>query len=150
MSCKHRSWAQAGGQLTGHLRALPRSLWGDLSVVLHLGDLVMREEGISCFDPDVDVLLPAFNPIDKEPMTDVFGHDRGITVLYRFGTSGHTAGHLYHTHLLRSELQHNFEAWPVPGADWSVRSVNDTLEDMTHSVFCVCPPGIVAHTSRFW
>ena len=50
-----------------HLRALPRSLWGDLSVIMHLGDLVFREEGIPCFDPDADILLPAFNPQQREP-----------------------------------------------------------------------------------
>ena len=133
-----------------HLRTLPRTLWGDLSVVMHLGDLVMREEGMPCFDPDVDVLLPAFNPLEHEPMTDVFTQERNITVLYRFGSSGPTASHPYHTRFIRPELLKDYEASPLPGADWSANTVNDTLVDMTRSIFCVCPPGVVAHTSRFW
>ena len=133
-----------------HLRKLPRSLWGDLGLVHHLGDLVMREEGMPCYDPDVDVLLPAFNPIENEPIAEVFTQERNTTVLYRFGTSGPTASHPYHTRLIRPELHKDFLASPLPGADWSARSINETLEDMTHSIFCVCPPGVVAHTSRFW
>ena len=38
----------------------------------------------------------------------------------------------------------------MPGADWRERSINDTLQDMANAIFCVCPPGITAHTSRFW
>ncbi len=133
-----------------HLRWLPRSLWGELSVIMHLGDLVMREEGIPCFDPDVDVLLPAYNPLEQEPLADVYSQERNVTVLYRFGVSGPTASHPYHTRLIRPELRKHFEASPLPGADWSASSISDTLVDMAHSIFCVCPPGVVAHTSRFW
>ena len=133
-----------------HLRWLPRSVWGELSVIMHLGDLVMREEGIPCFDPDIDVLLPAYNPLEQEPLADVYSQERNVTVLYRFGVSGPTASHPYHTRLIRPELRKHFEASPLPGADWSASSISDTLVDMAHSIFCVCPPGVVAHTSRFW
>ena len=129
---------------------LPRNLWGDLSVITHLGDLVLREGGIPCYDPDSDTLLPAFNPLDKEPLTDVWGQERNISLLYRFGFTEPTANHLYHSRLIRPELYEDFEAAPLPGADWSIRTRNDSMEDMTHSLFCVCPPGVVAHTSRFW
>ena len=133
-----------------HLRMLSRSLWGDLALVHHLGDLVMREEGMPCYDPDVDVLLPAYNPLEHEPLADVYSQNRNITVLYRFGTTGPTASHKYFTRLIRPELYKAFEASPLPGADWSARSISETLLDMAHSIFCVCPPGVVAHTSRFW
>ena len=133
-----------------HLRALPRSLWGDLSVILHLGDLAFREEGIPCFDPDADILLPAFNPLQQEPLTDVFSRERNITALYRFGTGGHTAQRPYHTKFVRQELYKEHEAFPLPGSDFSSASKEQTMEDMTSSIFCICPPGIVAHTSRFW
>ena len=64
--------------------------------------------------------------------------------------AGPTAGHKYHSRLIRSELRKQFEQSLVPLADWTARSVNDTLQDMTNAIFCVCPPGVVAHTSRFW
>ena len=157
----HEFWARRNGRdhfvtMTAdsarctHLRALPRTLWGDLSVIMHLGDLVFREEGIPCFDPDADILLPAFNPLQREPLTDVFSRERDITVLYRFGTSGHTAAHPYHTILVRQALYKEHEAFPLPGSDWSAGSINQTMEDMTSAIFCICPPGVVAHTSRFW
>lgn len=133
-----------------HLRAIPRSMWGELGVIMHLGDLTMREEGIPCFDPDSDILLPAHNPLPREPLTDVFSHVRNITVLYRFGTAGPTASHPYHTKLIRPELFKEHEANPVPGSSWASGSIDETMEDMSNSIFCVCPPGIVAHTSRFW
>ena len=133
-----------------HLRAIPRSLWGELGVISHLGDLMMLEEGIPCFDPDSDILMPAYNPLQREPITDVYSHVRNITVLYRFGTTGPTASHPYHNRLLRPELYKEHEANPVPGSSWAAGSINETMEDMTNSIFCVCPPGIVAHTSRFW
>lgn len=133
-----------------HLRALPRSLWGDLGFFMHLGDLTMREEGIPCFDPDSDILMPAHNPLQHEPLTDVYSRVRNITVLYRFGTTGPTASHPYHTRLIRPELLKEHETNPVLGSNWDAGSVNETMEDMSSSIFCVCPPGIVAHTSRFW
>ena len=133
-----------------HLNALPRSVWGDVSIVQHLGDLVLRENGWPCYDPDADILLPGFLPQDAAPLTPVFGKDRQISVLYRFGTSGPTAGHKYHSRLVRSELRKQFEESSVPFSEWTAGSVNDTLQDMTNATFCVCPPGVVAHTSRFW
>ena len=133
-----------------HLNALPRDIWGDLAVVQHLGDLVLRENGWPCYDPDADLLLPGFLPEYAAPLTPVFSKERTITVLYRFGTSGPTAGHKYHSRLVRSELRRHFEKSVIPLSDWTARSVNDTLQDMTQALFCVCPPGVVAHTSRFW
>ena len=132
------------------LAKLPRSLWGDLRFVAHLGDLVLREGDIPCYDPDADILLPAFNPLEKEPLTDVWGYERNVTALYRFGTSGPTAEYPYHTRLLRQELRADFQNRPLQGSDWTLKSKDSTMMDMTHSLFCVCPPGIVAHTSRFW
>ena len=135
-----------------HLREVPRSLWGQLRVVLHLGDLLMQDElqGIPCFDPDSDILMPSYNPVQREPVTSVHLHVRNITVLYRFDTTGHTAAFPYHTKLIRPELYKQHEANPVPGSSWAAGSINQTMDDMTNSIFCVCPPGVVAHTSRFW
>lgn len=120
-------------------------------MVQHLGDLVLRENGWPCYDPSTDILLPGYLPQYVAPTTPVFGKaERQVSVLYRFGTSGPTAGHKYHTRLIRSELRKQHEQNPIPHSDWSARSVNQTLQDMTNSIFCVAPPGVVAHTSRFW
>ena len=156
-------WAKANGRdhflaMTAdaarcvHLTALPRSVWGDISIVHHLGDLVMRGNGWPCYDPELDILLPGFLPESAAPATSVFGSERNTNVLFRFGTTGHEATHEYHSRLVRSEVRTHFEskAWSIPQSDWSKRSINDTLHDMSHSIFCVCPPGVVAHTSRFW
>ena len=133
-----------------HLARLPRSLWGDLRLITHLGDLVLREEGIPCYDPDADILLPAFNPLEKEPLVNVWEHERNVTALYRFGTTSPTAALPYHTRHVRQELRKDYEVNPLEGSDWTVKTKGDTMVDMTYAVFCICPPGIVAHTSRFW
>ena len=158
---KHPHWAHRNGRdhfvtMTAdsarctHLRGLPRSLWGDLSVISHLGDLALREEGIPCFDPDSDILLPAFNPLQQEPLTDVFLRERSISALYRCGAGGQAAEIPYHTRFIRQDLYKEREAFPLPGSDFSTADKKQTMEDMTDSIFCMCPPGIVAHTSRFW
>lgn len=133
-----------------HLVQLPRSVWGDISIVQHLGDLALRQHGWPCYDPDADILLPGYLPEDVAPFTPVLGKQRKINVLYRFGTSGPTAEHKYHDRLIRPALRKHFERKPVALSDWTLRNKNDTLQDMTEAIFCVCPPGIVAHTSRFW
>lgn len=132
-----------------HLVRLPRSVWGDISVVQHLGDLRLREDGWPCYDPDADILLPGYLPEDAVPLVPVFGKQRKINVLYRFGTSGQTAGHKYHDRYIRPELRKHFERNAVAMSDWTARDKDDTLQDMTEAIFCVCPPGVVAHTSRF-
>ena len=114
-----------------------------------MGDLCKREFGYPCYDPSKDILLPGYLPQSTAPATPVF-QDRQISVLYRFSSSGHTAESKYHSRLIRTELLHEHELHPIPLSDWALRSVNDTLHDMTNSTFCVAPPGVVAHTSRFW
>ena len=133
-----------------HLRGLPHDSWGNLSVIMHLGDASLHEDGIQCFKPNQDILLPAYSSLRLEPMADVSLHQRTIKVLYRFATDGHTASKTYHHRLLRPELQAEHKAHPLPGSNWGLESINQTMEDMSRSIFCVCPPGIVAHTSRFW
>lgn len=133
-----------------HLNTLPRSVWGDISIVQHLGDLVLRQGGWPCYDPDADILLPTLLPQHVVPLTPVFGKERKISVLYRFGVTSPTSKFTYHTRVIRSELHSQHLHNAIPLSDWSLHNMNETLQDMTNSLFCVCPPGVVAHTSRFW
>lgn len=132
------------------LTMLPRTLWGDISIVHHTGDVVMRQHGRPCYDPDTDILLPGNMAQDTMPIVPAVGRNRTISVLYAFGTTGNSANHKYHSRLIKPELRKQFEAAPIASARWLERSINVTLQDMANSIFCVCPPGIVANTSRFW
>ena len=158
---RHPYWARHNGRdhfvtMTAdsarctHLRAASKVLWGNLSVIMHLGDPSMRQDGMPCYQPGQDILLPAYNPLQIEPVASVSLHPRNITVLYRFGTTGPTASHRYHDRFIRSEIRTNYEAHAVRGSDWEIKNIKQTMDDMSRAMFCVCPPGVVAHTSRFW
>ena len=49
-----------------------------------------------------------------------------------------------------SQLLENQEDDPIPGSSAAWQSVAQTHEDMKHSIFCVCPPGIAQQTLRVW
>ena len=136
-----------------HFKYLDPVIWGDMFTLQNHGDLVQRDyinQSWPCYDPEKDILLPVYTPLKAFGLVNVFDHSRPITLLYRFGNSESTAANPYHGIYVRNELilQHNRA--PVPGSDWSVKSVNETMDDMARSVFCVCPPGVSAFTGRFW
>lgn len=136
-----------------HFSGLSREVWEDIMVIQHLGDMLMRSDdnaSFPCYDPSTDILLPAHLPVASTPIHHPRQSPRDISLLYRFSANTHTAVHPYHTHLLRQDLLKHYELDPLNNSDWSVNSIQGTIEDMAKSVFCVCPPGIVAHTSRFW
>ena len=136
-----------------HFKYLEPVIWGDMFTIQNHGDLVQRDyinHSWPCYDPEKDILLPVHTPLNTIGLADVFGHKRPITLLYRFGNSESTAANPYHGIHVRNELILQHKQAPVPGSDWSVKSVNETMNDMANSVFCVCPPGVSAFTGRFW
>ena len=136
-----------------HLRGLNMSLWGEMFVAQHLGDLVMRDhiaQNYPCYRCDRDILIPSPLRTAFNPFVEPLGRKRNITALYRFSTDTATSVHLYHNTVVRSALSRLYDENPLPGPDWGSRPLDETLEDMAQSIFCICPPGVVAHTSRFW
>ena len=136
-----------------HLKGLNMSLWGEMFVAQHLGDLVMRDhvaQNYPCYRSDRDVLIPSPLRTAFNPFVEPLGRKRNITALYRFSADAATSLHLYHNKVVRTALSRLYDENPLPGSDWGSRPLAETLEDMAQSIFCICPPGVVAHTSRFW
>lgn len=133
-----------------HFPPIGKAVVNDMFVLQHHGDLchhlgVKDHFEMSCYEPDRDILLPSF--VNASAIAPA-GRLRPIKVLYRF--SQHDNKPEYHGVKVRNRLFDLYEVDPPPGADWRFRTVDETLEDMAQSVFCIMPPGTVAHTSRYW
>jgi hypothetical protein len=139
-----------------HFTGLSKDLIGDLFLLHHLGDLTLSNQSPRiprhragevdiwpCYRPDRDILLPALIDHDTTPVVDPHP-SRNASIIYRFSLESATSGHPYHGINVRKALRSMFEAHPLPYADWRYRSLQDTVADMSHSTFCVSPPGVVS------
>lgn len=141
-----------------HFENLPKSLTGKIFAVQHFGDLMQRDFATSsefCFDPDTDIVIPPHLPHAATPLVSPFDRNRDISVLYRFNPTedavGQPASKPYHGIFIRKELARLHQVDPIQGSNWLyAASLQSTLDDMAQSVFCVCPTGNTAWTSRFY
>lgn len=167
IQAKHPYWRRKNGRdhfltVTGdharclHFTGLSKDLFGDIFLLHHLGDLILSNQtpGIPrhragevetwpCYRPERDILLPALIDHDIAPVVNA-SSPRDSSIIYRFSLDTPTSGHLYHGVNVRKALKSMFEAHPLPNADWNARSLPDTVADMSHSTFCVTPPGVVS------
>ena len=42
------------------------------------------------------------------------------------------------------------QLFPFPNYSLTVSTLNETLKEMTQSIFCVCPPGQAQWTTRYF
>ena len=131
---------------------LAPSDFGDLFAIQPPGDLALRDFQTGswyCYRPGRDILIPL--PTEERlTLADIVlppATRRNISVLYRFtpykpGGNGDKP--------LRAELIEAQRERPIPGSEEGWAPVEQTHEDMKHSIFCVCPPGISQHTLRVY
>lgn len=124
--------------------------FGDMFVIQPSGDQFLKDfetQTWKCFMPGRDVVIPIRTEA-RFTMQDIvkpWETERNISILYRFVGGGRGD-----YGVLRSQLLGKENEDPIPGSLTGWQSVNGTHEDMRHSVFCVCPPGIAQHTLRVW
>ena len=124
--------------------------FGDMFVIQPTGDHLQMDFSThtwKCYHPGRDIVAPIrtearFTAEDVVKPSDTV---RNISVLYRF-----VAGGRGDYGILRTQLYDQEELNPIEGSILGWQTVNRTHEDMTHSIFCVCPPGIAQHTLRVW
>lgn len=124
--------------------------FGDMFSIQASGDHVLSDfesHRWKCYNPQRDIVIPirtearftvndTIRPLDTE---------RNISILYRFVGGGRGDYGILRSRLLAKQLGD-----PIPGGVSGWQTVNGTHDDMTHSIFCVCPPGIAQHTLRVW
>ena len=132
------------------LAGLTHQDFGNMFTIQSSGDHLLRDfetHSWQCYQPGRDLLIPlrtearfTLNDIVKPGNTA-----RYISILYRFVGGGRGDYGILRNHILNQEQES-----PIPGSVAGWHTVNGTHEDMQHSVFCVCPPGIAQHTLRIW
>jgi hypothetical protein len=132
------------------LAGLSASDFGNMFVISASGDhkqLDFESQSWHCYRPGRDIVMP--HPTETNyTIADVIqphSTERNINVLYRFSGGGRGK---YGT--LRQKLLDFHETDPIPKSLSGWQTVDATHEDMRHSIFCVCPPGIAQHTMRVW
>lgn len=124
--------------------------FGDMFSLQISGDQVLKDfetQTWPCYQPGRDIVVPVHHE-DKFTLSDIVepsSTDRPISVLYRFAGGGRGE-----YGALRSQILDLHEGQPISGSVAGWHTVRGTHEDMMHSVFCVCPPGISQHTLRAW
>jgi hypothetical protein len=127
---------------------------GRLFSLQYLGDLTAYFRGSACFEPEWDVLLPTMHPLPWREVVKPFATARNISLLYSFEDKGAALAN-YFGRQLRVELLRMHRLTPFPGSKWTMEdraqsSKWPTIMLMTHSVFCLAPPGYSAWTQRFY
>ena len=124
--------------------------FGDMFAIQASGDHFLRDfesHTWQCFQPRRDLVIPIRTEA-RFTLSDIVkpaNTERPISVLYRFVGGGRGEYGILRSQLLTREAE-----YPIPGSVTGWHTVNGTHEDMRHSVFCVCPPGIAQHTLRVW
>ena len=76
---------------------------------------------------------------------------RPHSALFAFDPRAGTASEPYHGIRIRKALKTLWDSTPpLEDALWSITDLVETKLDMARSLTCLTPPGIVAHTSRFY
>ena len=131
--------------------------FGDLFAIQPPGDVTLRDFQTGswyCYRPGRDVLipLPTEERLTLEDIVLPQATRRNISVLYRFtpykpgGVEDRGNG----DRTLRADLIQAHRRRPIPDSEEGWAPVEQTHEDMKHSIFCVCPPGISQHTLRVY
>jgi len=130
------------------LAGVPQEEQGGMFMVQQEGDLIQKDfetHTWHCYRPGWDVLIPGYmeSSIGQPDIILPNATERNISVLYRFlaGGRGNYAQ-------VRTKLLEHHRTEPIPGSAAGWQTVAQTHEDMKHSIFCVCPPGIAQHTLR--
>lgn len=132
------------------LAGLSHEDFGELFGIQTSGDQVLMDfetHTWPCYQPGRDIIVPSHTEA-KFTLADIVkpnATDRAISALYRFVGGGRGEYGVLRTQLLDREQQD-----PIPGSVTGWNTVDGTHEDMKHSKFCVCPPGIAQQTLRVW
>lgn len=130
------------------LAGLSADSFGDLFAIQPAGDIAIKDfetRTWACYRQGRDIVIPVY-PEEALSMSDVVAphwNERPISVLYRFGEGGRGD-----YGLIRTALLHEHEQNPIENSTAGWADARQTQLDMSHSVFCVCPPGIAQHTLR--
>jgi hypothetical protein len=101
----------------------------------------------ACVRPDWDIFVPTFTAYKAANITSPLAHPRPIPALLRFSTNMDTE---HHGHRLRAELLDLWKTKGLPGSKTGAARLDETIDDMRQSVFCLCPPGNTPDTTRLW
>lgn len=124
--------------------------FGDMFMLQTTGDRILDDfesHTWSCYKPGRDIIIPA-NTEQQYTVHDVVKPSdtvRNISILYRFVGGGRGEYGALRSAVLNNELKK-----PILGSASGWNTVHGTHEDMKHSVFCVCPPGIAQQTLRMY
>lgn len=161
-------WSAGDEGRCAAFRGMKADEFGEMFVIQHHGDLVAfhkwmphygdssstitQEDAWPCYRPDRDIILPTYLPEKDVPPHPVRGtSSRNTSVLYSFQAGGFASQKAFRNVRVRNELRRYYEMDPPLDSAWpSKRNISETIDDMARSVFCATPPGLVAHTSRFY
>lgn len=124
--------------------------FGDMFTIQPSGDQILKDfesHSWHCYRQGRDVLLPTLTEA-RYTLDDIvkpWDMERYISVLYRFAGGGRG-----NYGMLRSDLLQRESEYPILGSVSGWQTVENTYDDMKHSIFCVCPPGIAQQTLRVW